>query len=56
MRRVLALRYGLDGTAPKTLEDVGPSSGSRASASASSKRALRELRTVAPGLELYLKT
>ena len=31
-------RYGLDGTAPKTLEDVGPSSVSRASASASSKR------------------
>ena len=38
MRRVLALRFGLDGEPPQTLEEVGASSASRASASASSRR------------------
>src|SRR5829696_2590724 len=40
MRHVLELRFGLSGKAPQTLEEVGRSSASPASASASSSRAL----------------
>ena len=56
MRRVLALRFGLDGETP-----ADPRAGrhrprhhARARPPARSARALRELRQVAPGLQLYL--
>ncbi len=56
MRRVLALRFGLDGEAPKTLEEVGTGLGiTRERVRQLESRALRELRTVAPDLELYLR-
>jgi RNA polymerase sigma factor (sigma-70 family) len=56
MRHVLALRFGLDGQAPKTLEEVGHGLGiTRERVRQLESRALRELRSVAPGLELYLK-
>ena len=57
MRRVLALRFGLDGEKPRTLEEVGSGLGiTRERVRQLESRALRELRTVAPGLELYLKS
>jgi RNA polymerase primary sigma factor len=57
MRRVLALRFGLDGEAPQTLEEVGAGLGiTRERVRQLESRALRELRTVAPDLELYLRT
>jgi RNA polymerase primary sigma factor len=57
MRRVLALRFGLDGETPRTLEQVGESLGiTRERVRQLEARALRELRTVAPALELYLRT
>ncbi len=56
MRRVLALRFGLDGEAPRTLEEVGSGLGiTRERVRQLEARALRELRTVAPDLELYLR-
>jgi RNA polymerase primary sigma factor len=56
LRRVLALRFGLDGGAPKTLEQVGNILGiTRERVRQLESRALRELRTVAPELELYLR-
>jgi RNA polymerase primary sigma factor len=56
MRRVLALRFGLDGEAPRTLEEVGNGLGiTRERVRQLEARALRELRTVAPELELYLR-
>jgi RNA polymerase primary sigma factor len=56
MRHVLALRFGLDGTSPKTLEEVGTGLGiTRERVRQLESRALRELRTVAPDLELYLR-
>jgi RNA polymerase primary sigma factor len=56
MRRVLALRFGLDGEAPQTLEQVGAGLGiTRERVRQLETRALRELRTVAPDLELYLR-
>ena len=56
MRHVLALRFGLDGGAPKTLEEVGVGLGiTRERVRQLESRALRELRNVAPGLELYLR-
>jgi RNA polymerase primary sigma factor len=56
MRRVLALRFGLDGESPKTLEEVGSGLGiTRERVRQLEARALRELRTVAPELELYLQ-
>jgi RNA polymerase primary sigma factor len=56
MQRVLALRFGLDGEKPQTLEEVGAGLGiTRERVRQLESRALRELRTVAPGLELYLR-
>jgi len=56
MRRVLALRFGLDGEKPQTLEEVGSGLGiTRERVRQLESRALRELRTAAPDLELYLR-
>jgi RNA polymerase primary sigma factor len=56
MRLVLALRFGLDGEAPKTLEEVGIELGvTRERVRQLESRALRELRLAAPDLELYLR-
>jgi RNA polymerase primary sigma factor len=56
MRRVLALRFGLDGEKPQTLEEVGAGLGiTRERVRQLESRALRELRAVAPDLELYLR-
>jgi RNA polymerase primary sigma factor len=56
MRRVLALRFGLDGTQPQTLEEVGVGLGiTRERVRQLESRALRELRVAAPDLELYLR-
>jgi RNA polymerase primary sigma factor len=55
MRRVLALRFGLDGEKPQTLEEVGAGLGiTRERVRQLESRALRELRLAAPDLELYL--
>ena len=57
MRHVLARRFGLDGQIPQTLEEVGSGLGiTRERVRQLESRALRELRTVAPGLEFYLRT
>jgi RNA polymerase primary sigma factor len=57
MQRVLALRFGLDGESPQTLEEVGSELGiTRERVRQLETRALRELRAVAPGLEYYLRT
>jgi RNA polymerase primary sigma factor len=56
MRLVLARRFGLDGETPQTLEQVGTSLGiTRERVRQLESRALRELRTVAPALQLYLR-
>jgi RNA polymerase primary sigma factor len=56
MRRVLALRFGLDGETPQTLEQVGAGLGiTRERVRQLEARALRELRNAAPGLQLYLE-
>ncbi len=56
MRRVLAMRFGLDGHTPKTLEEVGTDLGiTRERVRQLESRALRELRSVAPGLQFYLE-
>jgi RNA polymerase primary sigma factor len=56
-QRVLIERFGLDGSKPKTLEEVGVNLGiTRERVRQLETRALRELRTVAPALELYLRT
>jgi len=56
MRRVLALRFGLDGEVPRTLEEVGTQLGiTRERVRQLETRALRELRIAAPGLEHYLR-
>ena len=56
MRRVLALRFGLDGEPPQTLEQVGSQLGiTRERVRQLETRALRELRTANPGLEHYLR-
>jgi RNA polymerase primary sigma factor len=57
MRRVLSLRFGLDGEPPQTLEEVGTQLGiTRERVRQLETRALRELRMSAPGLEHYLRT
>src|SRR5215813_4111469 len=57
MRRVLSLRFGLDGEPPQTLEEVGAGLGiTRERVRQLESRALRELRSVAPDLELYLRS
>jgi RNA polymerase primary sigma factor len=57
MRFVLAQRFGLDGAAPQTLEEVGAGLGiTRERVRQLESRALRELRLVAPSLELYLQS
>jgi RNA polymerase primary sigma factor len=56
MRHVLARRFGLDGHSPQTLEQVGAGLGiTRERVRQLESRALRELRMVAPALQLYLR-
>src|SRR5436305_4827201 len=56
MHRVLSLRFGLDGSAPQTLAEVGSQLGiTRERVRQLETRALRELRLAAPGLEHYLR-
>jgi RNA polymerase primary sigma factor len=56
-RRVVIERFGLDGVRPRTLEEVGTNLGiTRERVRQLEARALRELRAIAPGLELYLRT
>jgi RNA polymerase primary sigma factor len=55
MRHVLERRFGLSGSDPKTLEEVGDGLGiTRERVRQLEARALRELRLFAPDLELYL--
>jgi RNA polymerase primary sigma factor len=57
LRNVLVLRFGLEGTPPQTLEEVGVALQiTRERVRQLESRALRELRVVAPDLELYLRT
>jgi RNA polymerase primary sigma factor len=54
---VVLRRFGLDGLPSQTLEEVGGELGiTRERVRQLETRALRELRTVAPGLQLYLQT
>jgi RNA polymerase primary sigma factor len=56
-RSVLMRRFGLDGNPPQTLEQVGESLGiTRERVRQLEARALRELRSVEPGLQLYLES
>ena len=56
LQRVLVLRYGLDGSGGRTLEQVGLELGiTRERVRQLETRALRELRHAAPALELYLR-
>jgi RNA polymerase primary sigma factor len=57
MKHVVLRRFGLDGKPPQTLEEVGNDLGiTRERVRQLETRALRELRAVAPGLQLYLQT
>jgi RNA polymerase primary sigma factor len=57
LREVLERRFGLAGRNPQTLEHIGKELGiTRERVRQLEARALRELRAVAPGLELYLRT
>jgi RNA polymerase primary sigma factor len=56
MKYVVLRRFGLDGQAPQTLEEVGNDLGiTRERVRQLETRALKELRLVAPGLQLYLQ-
>jgi len=56
-QRVLTERFGLEDGRPKTLEEVGKILGiTRERVRQLETRALRDLRAVAPSLELYLRT
>ena len=56
MRHVLERRYGLDGQASQTLEELGVDLGvTRERVRQLKGKALRELRRSAPGLNLYLQ-
>ena len=56
MRHVVSRRFGLDGEPPQTLEEVGSDLGiTRERVRQLESRALRELRLVAPALQLYLR-
>ncbi len=56
MKHVVLRRFGLDGRPPQTLEEVGQEMGiTRERVRQLETRALKELRTVAPGLQLYLQ-
>jgi RNA polymerase primary sigma factor len=56
MRHVVLRRFGLDGAPPQTLEEVGGDLGiTRERVRQLETRALRELRVVAPALQLYLR-
>jgi RNA polymerase primary sigma factor len=57
MKHVVLRRFGLDGRPPQTLEEVGQDLGiTRERVRQLETRALKELRTVAPGLQEYLQT
>jgi RNA polymerase primary sigma factor len=57
MRLVISRRFGLDGQAPQTLEQVGFELGvTRERVRQLEAKALRELRSQAPELSLYLRT
>jgi RNA polymerase primary sigma factor len=57
MKYVVMRRFGLDGRPPQTLEEVGGELGiTRERVRQLETRALRELRTYAPGLQLYLRS
>jgi RNA polymerase sigma factor (sigma-70 family) len=57
MRLVITRRFGLDGQPPRTLEQVGVELGiTRERVRQLEARALRELRSQAPQLYLYLRT
>jgi len=57
MQLVISRRFGLDGTPPRTLEQVGSELGiTRERVRQLESRALRELRSAAPELYLYLQT
>jgi RNA polymerase primary sigma factor len=56
MKHVVMRRFGLDGGRPQTLEELGQDLGvTRERVRQLETRALKELRTVAPGLQLYLQ-
>ncbi len=57
MKLVVVRRFGLDGQPPQTLEEVGAELGiTRERVRQLETRALRELRMVAPSLQLYLQS
>jgi RNA polymerase primary sigma factor len=57
MKHVVVRRFGLDGQPSQTLEDVGTDLGiTRERVRQLETRALRELRNVAPGLQIYLQS
>jgi RNA polymerase primary sigma factor len=56
LRQVIVLRYGLDGSPPQTLQEVGDTLGiTRERARQVQLRALGRLETIAPHLSLYLR-